>query len=212
MVRYNRRLHPPLIDATIIVDKDKFIFRVASSRRQIRDLCDTTTCDAPAIPFPYVNIQNLSTVGLPMINNSFLWWLQNDLFSRLRRVVAHRLVSDYNERSCTVTRHNDPQLMLMYSRLRRLMPDMVNPVSREYDIVQLSIRGGDYCDSDYESVPARMERHLVDSDSDSSMEYRRLAHRYGWYEGSSESSDNSSVPSLDYGSEDDDTRDLVPVG
>jgi hypothetical protein len=97
-------------------------------------------------------------------------------------MVAHRLGSDYNERTNAVTRHNDPQLMLMYSRLRRLMPDMVNPVSCEYDIVQSSIRDGDYCDSDSsddESVPALIERYLVYSDSDSSMEHRLLAHRYG---------------------------------
>ena len=61
-------------------------------------------------------------------------------------------------------------------------------------------------------------RHMVDSDSDSnsplSMTCRQLARRYGWYESSSNSSDDSSVPSLDYDSEDSievATRYLIPV-
>jgi hypothetical protein len=165
MVRYDQRLHPPLIDAMIVIDNDKFIFRVVSNCRQIRGLHVTMTCDAPTIPFSHVDTQDPSTIRSPMIDNNFLWWSQNDLFSHLRRAVARRLVSDYNEQSCAITRNNNSQMMLAYSRLRGLMPDMVNPVSCEYDAVQLPIQDGDNCDSDSsdnESVPALVERYLVD--------------------------------------------------
>jgi hypothetical protein len=214
MARYGQRLRPPLIDATIVIDNDKFIFRVTSNCRQVRDLCVAMTCDTPTTPFSYVDTQDLSTIRSPMIDDSFLWWSRNDLFSRLGQAVARRLIYDYNEQSCVVTRNNDSQLMLMCSRLRGLMPDMVNSVSCKYDVVRSPIQDEDNHDSDSsdnKSVPALIERHLVDSDSDSSMEHRHLARRYGWHEGSSESSDNSSGPSLDCGSEDD-ARDLIPVG
>ena len=66
--------------------------------------------------------------------------------------------------------------------------------------------------SDNESdVPALIERHLVDLDTDSSMEYRHLARQYGWHEDSSDSSDDLSASSFGDGSEDgseDDTSDL----
>ena len=57
---------------------------------------------------------------------------------------------------------------------------------------------------DEDDVPPLRQRHLIDSDSDveSSSAYRYLAHRYGWYEDSSGSSDDSSVSSLEYDSED----------
>ena len=71
---------------------------------------------------------------------------------------------------------------------------------------------------DEDDMPPLRERHMVDSDSDSdsplSPAYRQLARRYGWYESSSDSSDNSSVPSLEYDSEDsieDEIRYLLPV-
>ena len=59
---------------------------------------------------------------------------------------------------------------------------------------------------DEDDPPSLRERHMVDSDSDSdspsSLIYRQLARRYGWYESSSDSSDGSSVPSLEHDSDD----------
>ena len=59
---------------------------------------------------------------------------------------------------------------------------------------------------DEDDPPSLRERHMVDSDSDSdspsSPIYRQLARRYGWYESSSDSSDSSSVPSLEHDSDD----------
>ena len=67
------------------------------------------------------------------------------------------------------------------------MPDMTTSMSRECAVTQLPIQDDDcYDSSDDESVPALIERHIVDSDSDSSMEFRGMARRYGWHEGSSE--------------------------
>jgi hypothetical protein len=107
MVRYGQRLHSPLINAMIIIDND-------TNCRLIHDLYVTTICDMPTIPFPYVDTRDLSTIRSPMIDNSFLWWSRNDLFSHLRRAVARRLISDYNEQSCAITR-NDSQLMILRS-------------------------------------------------------------------------------------------------
>jgi hypothetical protein len=99
------------------------------------------------------------------------------------------------------------------------MPDMVNPVSCEYDAVQLPIQDEDICDNDSadnnNNVPALIERHLVDSDSDSSMEYRCLARRHGWHEDLLDSSDDLSTPSSGDGSKDGsegDTSDCIPIG
>jgi hypothetical protein len=69
---------------------------------------------------------------------------------------------------------------------------------------------------DEDDAPPLIQHHLIDSDSDSesSSAYRYLARRYGWYEDSSGSSDDSSVPSLEYDTEDSievATRYLIPV-
>ena len=71
---------------------------------------------------------------------------------------------------------------------------------------------------DEDDTPPLMARHMVDSDSDSdsplSPTYRQSARRYGWYESSSDSSDDSSVPSLEYDSDDsieDEIYYLLPV-
>ncbi|MGL5934434.1 MAG: hypothetical protein ACRCZI_02305, partial [Cetobacterium sp.] len=74
---------------------------------------------------------------------------------------------------------------------------------------------------DENDPPSLRERHMVDSDSDSgssfdasSLTYRQLAHRYGWNDNSSDSSDGSSVPSLEHDSDDsieNEIRYLLPV-
>ena len=74
---------------------------------------------------------------------------------------------------------------------------------------------------DENDPPSLRERHMVDSDSDSdssfdasSLTYRQLARRYGWYESSSDSSDDSSVPSLEHDSDDsieNEIRYLLPM-
>ena len=71
---------------------------------------------------------------------------------------------------------------------------------------------------DGDDAPPLRERHMVDPDSDSdsplSLTYRQLARRHGWYESSSDSSDGSSVPSLEHDSDDsieNETRHLLPM-
>ena len=81
----------------------------------------------------------------------------------------------------------------------------------------LSVEHRDICDDssdDDDDVQALRERHLVDSDSDSPLEYRCLARRYEWYASSSGSSDSSSLPFLEYDTEDSieaEICDLIPV-
>ena len=123
-----------------------------------------------------------------------------------RRLIAHRAICDY----------------ISSMRLRYIADNSSADSSiDENDVPPLGQRRlslYEESSDEEDDVPPLMARHMVDSDSDSdsplSPAYRQLAHRYGWYESSSDSSDNSSVPSLEYDSEDsieDEIRYLLPV-
>ena len=127
-----------------------------------------------------------------------------------RRLIAHRAICDY----------------ISSMRLRYVAENSSADSSiDENDVPPLGQRrlslyeeSSDDSSIDEDDIPPLRERHMVDSDSDSdsplSPAYRQLARRYGWYESSSDSSDNSSVPSLEYDSEDsieDEIRYLIPV-
>jgi hypothetical protein len=60
------------------------------------------------------------------------------------------------------------------------MPDLMTSMSHECDVTQLPIQDEDCYDlSDDESVPALIKRRMIDSDSDSSMDFERMARCYG---------------------------------
>ena len=123
-----------------------------------------------------------------------------------RRLITHRLVCD----------------SILSMRRRYVVENSsIDSSIDERDVPPLGQRRLSlYEDStdDEDDPPSLRERHMVDSDSDSdspsSLIYRQLARRYGWYESSSDSSDGSSVPSLEQDSDDsieNEIRYLLPM-
>ena len=123
-----------------------------------------------------------------------------------QRLIAHGTICDY----------------ISSIRLRYIIENSSTHSSiDENDIPSLGQRRSSLYDEssdDEDDVPPLMARYMVDSDSDSdsplSPTYRQLARRYGWYESSSDSSDGSSVPSLEHDSDDsieNEIRYLLPM-